>query len=220
MPHIRGPLLIIASSLALGCGSAGSVRAPAQNLKSVAGTTASPAEHSWKPSLRATDAMTETFEHHGNWIGQSLQFAPFDKLRLELEKNLGRHLQNRGEAQITLITPPEFEGLKSCFSIEEIENLLNRKTIQDASFVPDCIGKGSLGAPPFKQETFFVVVKSPGLLALRKKLEVAAAAKGCGDFKAARYFPHVTLGFDQRDLHEADGVRKDTHSCVYPIQAH
>lgn len=175
-------------------------------------------EAAWSPILRSADTMTATFEHHGNWIGQNLQFVPFDKLRLQLEKHLGRQLQNRGEAHVTLLTPPEFETLQRCFSMEELESFLDRKSIQDSAYVPECIGKGSLGAPPFRQETYFVVVSSIALAGLRKKLEIAAAAKGCRGFKAAPYYPHVTLGFDQRDLHEADGVLKDQRACAYPIQ--
>lgn len=215
MPHILVPFLMVAIFSTFACATAEPARPDSLHSKSPA--IATPDDHRWKPNFRPKDTLTQAFEHHPNWIGQNLQFAPFDKLRLQLEKYLGRHLQNRGEAHITVVTPPEFESLKKCLSIDDIEVFLDRKALQDATYVPECIGRGSLGAPPFRQETYFVVVTAPALTGLRKKLETAAAAKGCTDFKASPYYPHVTLGFDQRDLHEADGVRKDTRSCAHPL---
>lgn len=39
-----------------------------------------------------------------------------------------------------------------------------------------------------------------------------------GKFRAERFFPNITVGFNKRDLHESDGVIKDKTTCFKPIQ--
>jgi hypothetical protein len=39
-----------------------------------------------------------------------------------------------------------------------------------------------------------------------------------GDFDADKFYSHITVGFTDRDLHEADGVIKNMDSCVAPVK--
>lgn len=68
-------------------------------------------------------------------------------------------------------------------------------------------------------KTYFLVVGSPALLAIRKKISKLFVEKGgqAKDFVADNFFPHVTIGFTQRDLFESDGVVKDATSCILPL---
>ena len=58
--------------------------------------------------------------------------------------------------------------------------------------------------------TYFVVVQSEDLISIRKKIQDSFVGKGGdkNDFNPLNYFPHITLGFTKRDLHESDGVIK------------
>jgi len=54
----------------------------------------------------------------------------------------------------------------------------------------------------------------------RKEVQNLFISKG-GEpvkFLPAKYFPHITLGFTKRDLHESDDVKKDRNSCVFDIK--
>lgn len=147
----------------------------------------------------------------GGWLGQDLEFKPYNDLRLQLEKDLGKILQNRGEAHVTIITPPEMKILNRTASAADILKLATAVDLGNAELEIVCLGQAQKDG----LETYFVVVRSPRLLNFRKN--VAKIAKNLKDFKAEEFYPHVTLGFTERDLHLQDGVVKNEKSCRNPI---
>lgn len=148
-----------------------------------------------------------------NYISYDLEYKPFEEMRLQLEKSLGLPLKNRGEAHITVITPPEYEQLSKTLEPEQIHALANESLIKNPKYEIVCIGSGHLLLNGQDEKTYFVVVQSTELLQIRQRLAEAAHLPK-KQFDGDLFFPHVTLGFTSRDLHYEDGVIKDKNSCL------
>jgi hypothetical protein len=135
-------------------------------------------------------------------------------------ESLGLDLKNRGEAHITLITPPEYAVLKRKLSRQDILAAINNDSLQDATFEAKCLGKGVVHDMGGDKSTVYLVVSSPDLVERRRALRNQFESSGgrAGDFDADRFFSHITVGFTERDLHESDGVIKNTDSCVAPVK--
>lgn len=155
-----------------------------------------------------------------NYLAQIINFNPVEQLFKDVQKKTGIKLKNRGEAHITVITPPEYNGaLKNFLKIEEIDKIATEMRIQDTPFRPLCIGQGTLKSGTIDLKTFFLVVNSQGLFAIREEIAKRYLERG-GDkklFLPQNFFPHITIGFSHRDLHESDGVKKDKNSCLYKV---
>lgn len=171
-----------------------------------------------------TPWTTSEFTPHDNWLGLQLNFEPAANLRSQVEKNLipvqgpgAIILKNRGEAHITVITPIEYDVLKTHMNIKDIEKIALKQGLQKTRWTPVCVGEGRIK----EMTNYFVVVKSPDLLRVRRAIETefkkraqkAPLTVAAGKFEAAHFYPHITLGFTERDLHEADGVIKDQKLC-------
>lgn len=157
-----------------------------------------------------------------NYVSMEMPFKPADKLRKQLEQQINSPLKNRGEAHITVITPVEFNKvLKSKMSMQEIHHLAMENQIQQADVKAICVGVGEKIEQANTLRTYYVVVESNKLLALRKKVQELYLSRG-GDekaFQAEQFYPHITLGFTNRDLHlESDGVVKNSESCRYNLK--
>ena len=152
---------------------------------------------------------------YDNYLMLNVPFAPVEKVFLDLQTTLGKSLKNRGEAHITVITPPEYNNsLKGFVSMAEIDKIAIEMNIQSAEFEIVCIGSGKKMIDNKLEQTFYIVVTSKTLLDIRRKIQALYLEKG-GDakkFNADHYFPHITLGFTKRDLHESDGIIKDKKS--------
>lgn len=147
-----------------------------------------------------------------SYVAMPLPFPPADALRRQVERVLGCELKQRGEAHVTVVTPPEFQDVLSRhLTARQVTAVARRMRLQESLLDFVCLGSGSAVLDGTKEETFFVVVRSPDLVAVRRAVRDAYVAAGGlpGDFDPDRFFPHVTLGFTKRDLHEADGVIKD-----------
>lgn len=145
------------------------------------------------------------------YVTVDLPYDPFRRLTESLETFEGIKLKTRGEAHITLITPPEFDVLSKHLAESEIRHAFDAVALRPAE--PVCVGRGQVGAA----KTYYVVVKLASALRARELLAQKYKSRG-GDgaqFKAAVFYPHVTLGFTDRDLHIQDGVVKDAKSCVH-----
>lgn len=154
-----------------------------------------------------------------SYLALNVRFAPMADLFRQLLNNERKQLTNRGEAHITVITPVEFfDQLKSHISMEEIELLARRKRLQWTKFKIICLGKGvaEIGKELKLEETYYLVVESENLLELRRLIHTEFVKNGGNPaaFDPDHYFPHITLGFTSRDLHEDDGVQKDVNTCV------
>ena len=149
-----------------------------------------------------------------NYVSLNLNYQPFQILFTELNQKFGG-LKNRGEAHVTVITPVEYnEILKANISIEELHALAAKMNLQKSEVKAICLGKGEkaeLGA------TYYVVVESKDLLQFREKVLAAYLLKGGSPrhFAPEHFYPHITIGFNLRDLHESDGVKKDRNSCLF-----
>lgn len=145
----------------------------------------------------------------------NLDYTDYKDLIAVIENTKSLKLKSRGESHITVITPPEFEALSKKISIQDINKIALDSDIQHSSFDKICVGEGQKD----DLKTYFVVVSSPSLLAIRKTISKQFAKNGgqAKDFKAENFFPHVTIGFTERDLFESDGVVKDAASCILPL---
>lgn len=156
-----------------------------------------------------------------SYLSLDLPYAPFEKIRQEIEQSQQMKLTHRGEAHITILTPPEYEKLKKKLSMKEILALTEKMELHKSPYKLLCVGKGSLKISGTEESTFYTVVESDRLFQIRKAIHVLYTSKGGGaqDFSPETFFPHVTLGFTKRDLHYEDGVIKDASTCVYSLRA-
>jgi 2'-5' RNA ligase len=125
-------------------------------------------------------------------------------------------MKNRGEGHITVISPVEYSKvLKNKISMEEINQIALAHRIQSSRFKIVCLGKGTVK----KMETYFLVLESQDLIHLREEIYEQFVKNG-GDMKAFDphlFYPHITLGFTDQDLHFEQGVVKDRRSCIADI---
>ncbi|MBH47747.1 MAG: hypothetical protein CME71_06215 [Halobacteriovorax sp.] len=155
-----------------------------------------------------------------SYLSMDIPYEPVSKLFKFLEVKTGLSLTSRGEAHITVITPIEyFDVLKDKISIEEI-NLI-AKEIQTSKFKILCLGQGAKELDGKLEQTFYLVVSSSDLLKIRKDIQTKFISNGgrAENFDPFKFYPHITLGFTKRDLHESDGIIKDTSSCMSNIKA-
>jgi 2'-5' RNA ligase len=151
-----------------------------------------------------------------NALALNVRYQPIQELRVAIEKETGRRLDflkswsPQGEAHVTTITPPEFLKLKKHLTMEHIERIA-AKRIQKADLEVLGIGSGRKEIDGQVEETFFVIVESKLLRQLRREIHRAYVKRGgsAGDWDPERFYPHVTIGYTKRDLHEQDGILKD-----------
>ena len=188
-------------------------------------------------SAAGFDGRSVLFIPQKNYVAMPLPFAPFSDLhrhliaRVETEQGLNSKLISRGEAHVTVLTPPEFDQLKSLISIDEINSIANALDIQNSKITPVCLGRGDAVVEGKHEQTYYVVVEAPKLLEIRRtiaetfvkrggSLDISAASSPASShaaFDAENFYPHVTVGFTKRDLFDQDGVIKSKKSCVYSL---
>ena len=159
----------------------------------------------------------ETEAKPRSYLSVDLEYPPFEETRVKLEKRIGHTLSNRGEAHITVVTPPEFKKLAAKLLPSEIEKLIHSELdLKPSGMKPICIGQGQVKT----DQTWFVVIEMKSATEARKSLAAAFVKAGgvVEDFNADEFHPHVTLGFDKRDLHLQDGVVKDSSSCRFRLR--
>jgi len=139
-----------------------------------------------------------------------------------IEKKYKIELESRGEAHITVITPPEAQGwftdkkgINFLISTAELQEKYSQ-SMQNTGFKVKCIGrqKNKKG-----NTVFYLVVDSPDLMEIRKEIEaeVLLRAKFTNKkvyFKAQDFYPHITIGYVGGDVH---GVSKGADTCVISI---
>lgn len=163
------------------------------------------------------------FIAHTNYLVMNVNFPPIKKLLGEVNEKRKVPLINRGEAHITVITPVEFDqALKKKIKISEINEIAQASDIQESTFEITCLGKGNAVIDGKEESTFFIVVTSPKLVQIRTKIHQLFVKRGGASeiFIPEKYYPHITLGFTKRDLHESDGILKDKRSCAHDIKVY
>ncbi len=165
----------------------------------------------YSPDLFVPISWVENKSH----LAMNLHYPPVEKVKEQVDGSLLSPLKTRGEAHITVITPPEYEKLKTFLSMEKINALAVQHNIQQFAFNPVCLGRGRLQIDGHEESTYFMVVNSADLLNLRKQIKEAFVLAGGAskDFDENLFFPHITVGFTKRDLHFEDGILKDKSSC-------
>jgi len=165
--------------------------------------------------------FSSQFSEDGALI-RNIDYSSVKKLIPQIENKYGLRLKSRGEAHITVITPPEAKGWftdkKGINYLISIDELIAKysKTIQTTRFRPVCIGKQSNSQGNI---VFYLVVDSPALLKIRKEIQTeletrAQFSNKTTFFKASDYYPHITIGFVGSDVH---GVSKGVETCVEDI---
>ncbi|KAJ2391505.1 hypothetical protein GGI23_005404 [Coemansia sp. RSA 2559] len=167
----------------------------------------------------------------GTYLQQTLGPDPFKDLFEAISATTNTTIYSRGEAHITVITPPEFERVlkPAGVTIKEIEAIALGSGIQDARLSPVCVGRfnGTLPNPiteddmgSFLLYSLVVADMHDDLLAIRRKVFKLYREKGGQGalFHPEAFWPHVTLGFDRRDLFVENGIYKGPNYCYAPIQ--
>tara|TARA_Y100000589_G_scaffold284446_1_gene283323 strand:+ start:2046 stop:2696 length:651 start_codon:yes stop_codon:yes gene_type:complete len=139
---------------------------------------------------------------YGTYLSRNIYFEPISKVRqyIELQRNL--KLKHRGEAHITVITPPEYNLMKQWnprINMKSINHLVN-SLVQHMHFY--ILGIGSLKGLNInnqESEVFFLVIKSRGLRAIRK-LIAAEWSIPKHIFDSMKQDFHITIGFTVSDL--------------------
>ncbi len=166
----------------------------------------------------------EIFQSHSgtgpfdSTLAMTVKYQPIKNLRLQISKVIGKELDyfkgwnEDGEAHITVVTPVEyFNVLKSKLSMKEIDTIAERYDIQSSKINVLGIGSGKLSINGKNEDTYFVIVDSADLRLIRLMIFYEFTRRG-GErtaFDPAWFFPHITIGYTKRDLHEADGVLKN-----------
>ena len=174
-------------------------------------------------SSAIAETGTNEFVKHdgpGEWDGYLAMQVPFDPIADEFVKLLKRErrpLSSRGEAHITVITPIEFWNVlkPQGVTMTDVDGIAERLKIQTSKYKVKCLGHGTAQVDNKPESTFFYVVESKDLLEIRRQIQKLFLEKG-GDpkkFEATHFYPHITIAFTKRDLHEADGVIKDEKLC-------
>lgn len=113
-------------------------------------------------------------------------------------------LITRGEAHITVVTPPEFKKFHGV-SIADVQQFARDQKMQSCEFKIQGLGHGQVQ----KDENFFLVVDSVCLWKFRQSLKQHFKLQ---DFDPDHFYAHITVGYTRRDLHEQDGVIKNAKS--------
>ena len=161
------------------------------------------------------------FKLEADWVGIPMPYAPVEKIREELEKRIGKKLHHRGEAHITVITPPEFRILSQTLKMNWIEKIVAKEGSMKAPIKVLCLKKITAVLGNKTEESWFISVESAELREFRSQVWRRFVANGGipGDFAWKRWAPHITVGFTSRDLHDEDRISKDKADCTYELKA-
>lgn len=172
-------------------------------------------EKSQKPAEKTLASEPNVLK---NYVSLDLAY-PYYKLLLDkLEGRLKKPLKNRGEAHITLITPPEYQVLALKMKPERIHELANEFIEKNPPITNVCLGHFQKNIAGAANHTYYVVIHSPELFSFRKQI-AAASGLSKAEFDPELFYPHVTLGFTERDFHYEDGARKNAESCPDNLKA-
>lgn len=154
------------------------------------------------------------------YLAMNVFYEPLIDVRTAIENIENVKLKHRGEAHITVITPPEYEKLKSVLSIELINEVALLNRIQESPFEIVCLGKGKAVENGASLSTYYLVIDSPKLLTLRHTIMALFKSRGgsSDDFNPDNFNPHITVGFTGRDLYDTDGVFKNKATCFIDVK--
>ncbi|KAG9322719.1 hypothetical protein KVV02_000797 [Mortierella alpina] len=166
-----------------------------------------------------------------NWVGLTLDYfyiQPVFDLVKSTESIANGTLRTRGEAHITVITPPEFDKILRPVgvTVQELNDLATmgpkRDRLQRAKFGVECLGRVQVVTQPrnvFQQAIQIILKDYEDLVDYRWDVFTLFMKKGGNPalFDPENFSPHVTLGYRHRDLFEVDGVFKRKNACIRKI---
>lgn len=155
----------------------------------------------------------------------NIDYKSVNDLKLLIESQFkgliqNKKLKDRGEAHITLITPPEgrtgfFPNSVGIDKVLPTDLMLDmyKNTVQDMEFDILCLGMQSNSKGNI---VFFLVVESYEVMGLREEIESYVQNRDLTiPFRAkGSYYPHITVGYVGGDVH---GVSKGKDSCVADV---
>lgn len=153
-----------------------------------------------------------------NALALNVEYGPIKHLREAISDKIGVRLdflkawRELGEAHVTVITPPEYRDiLRRHLSMEQINLIAREMDIQSADLRVLGIARAAKDIQSQIEESYFIIVDSYKLREVRHRVRKAFVKNGGdeGAFDPTWFFPHITIGFTKRDLHESDGVLKD-----------
>lgn len=157
-----------------------------------------------------------------NALSMNIPYESVANVRHQLSRLLGFDLKTfrgwspQGEAHVTVITPPEYANVLSRYlSIHRIEEMARQQYIQNSDLQILGLGSGRTSINGQIQSTYFLMIYSKNLLTIRQLIYKEYVKNGGpkNAWDPFHFYPHITVGFTLRDLHEQDGVIKDiTHS--------
>lgn len=156
---------------------------------------------------------------YGSYLSFDLPFESYKNVYEQLKSDYP-NLKTRNEAHITLLTPVEFycqfkpAGTTIAMLVKKIEEFLVANNYR-FDFDATSLGSHQVG----NDETFFVIVTGADLFTLREKW---AELPNVG-FRPRNFYPHITLGFTNKDLHSSQGVLKDEKHSLdrrYKLKIH
>lgn len=153
-----------------------------------------------------------------NSLALNVEYEQVQELRSLIESEIGRELKfftgwaQEGEAHVTTINPVEFRSvLRFHLSMERINQIARDEDIQSSDLQIMGIGSGEREINGSLEETFYLIVDSAKLRKIRYLIYQEFVSNG-GDPKAfdpTWFFPHITIGFTERDIHENSGLLKN-----------
>ena len=163
------------------------------------------------------------YSHRGNGrfdtaLAMNVDYGPLLSVRAQLNELLDFQLKffvgwdPEGEAHVTTITPVEYyDVLKPHLSIERIEKIALENNIQGSDLKIIGVGSGSKEIENSQESAYFIIVESQNLNTIRRKIH-EEFIRGGGD--PDNFYPHITIGYTLRDLHESDGILKDAENSL------
>ena len=146
---------------------------------------------------------------------KNVNYDSLKSLRAQLSRLYKVKLEDRGEAHITMLTPPEYAD--SIGKVLKISDILKfyEPFLQDIPFKAICVG--SQRSRDGKNLVFYLVVrKSPALMAVRRTIGAEALKEAQRlsipfHFDADVFWPHVTIGYVGGDVFD---FPKGPKSCL------
>ncbi|HXH29443.1 MAG TPA: hypothetical protein VNJ01_01400 [Bacteriovoracaceae bacterium] len=171
-------------------------------------------------SSKLTDNRGMPFFERNNTLSYNVEYDGVISLRAQIGKatktlKFFTGFNPAGEAHVTTITPPEFEKqLSPYLSLETINHIAKSLDIQSSDLKILGLGSGKKLFPEGEGETFFIIVESKRLRRIRQAIYLeylrnGGPRSGVLAFKPERFYPHITVGYTVKDIHEDDGLLKD-----------
>ncbi|MCJ8344814.1 hypothetical protein MJH12_04685 [bacterium] len=144
--------------------------------------------------------------YYGTYLIHNVSLPSLQKLKNSIEIIKDLKLKSRGEAHITVLTPPEFNQIKKShpnFSMEKVHDLIKDRM---QSLKWRSLGIGHQKGKNYKgiySEVFFLVIESKDLRELRYEIKETFQLSDQSFNPDLQDF-HITIGYTLSDLHNID----------------